>query len=239
MKISHPIAIKTLSLVASWVLRGWLGTLDYRFEVDDPGLNPLRLRRRGLYMFWHETLLVPAYTHSNRGFTMLISTHRDGELIAQILRMLRGSSVRGSSTRGGAAAVLGMMRAAKRHHLAITPDGPRGPRRQLQAGAVYLASRGHMPLIPLGIAAADAWRAPSWDRTMLPRPGSRCRGVLGRAIEVPPDIDRDELERYRLLAQEAMDDVQARAERLAAGKNGQARLWTLNEVNAAAGLDAG
>ncbi len=235
MKISHPIAIKTLSLLAAWVLRLWLGTLEFRFALDDPGLNPAHLRRRGLYMFWHEALLMPAYTHSHRGFTILTSTHRDGELITQIVRMLRGRAVRGSSTRGGAAAVLGMMRRARTQHLAITPDGPRGPRRQMQAGAIYLASRGRLPLIPLGISVARAWRVRSWDRTILPRPGSECCYVLGRAIEVPHEADRQELERYRQLAQQALDDAQERAERLAAGQGSEPRLWTLAQVNAPAG----
>ena len=235
MKISHPIAIKTISLLGSWVLRLWLGTLDYRFAMDDPGLNPPVLRRRGLYMFWHEGLLLPAYTHARGGFTIMVSRHRDGELITQIVRMLRGRTVRGSTTRGGATALLGMMRRSQTRHLAITPDGPRGPRRQMQSGAVYLASRGRMPLIPVGLAVADPWRAPSWDRMVLPRPGRMCRGVVGRAIEVPHDAGREELERYRRLAQQAMDDVQARAERLVAGRDRQVRLWTLGELNAQGG----
>ncbi len=185
-------------------------------------------------MFWHETLLLPAYTHARQGFTILVSTHRDGELITQIVRMLRGRAVRGSTTRGGTAALLGMMRHKLGRHLAITPDGPRGPRRQLQMGAIYLASRGRMPLIPFGLAAADAWRAPSWDRTILPRPWRACRGVLGRAIEIPHDAGREELERYRRLAQQAMDDVQDRAERIAAGTRTE-KLWTLAQTNAMTG----
>ncbi len=217
IKLSHPVAIKFVALLASWVIRLWLGTLQYRCVMDSPEGNPNAPRRRALYMFWHETMLLPAYTHARTGFSILISTHRDGELIAQIIRFLGGGAIRGSTTRGGAAAVIGMLRDRRARHLSITPDGPRGPRRVLQIGAVYLASRGGMPLIPIGAAVSDCWRIPSWDRMIAPKPGTRARYVIGEVIEIPANLSRDELEVYRQKAQAALDDAQARAERLAAG----------------------
>jgi len=230
MKLSNPIAIKCVSLLASWVIRLWMGTLDIRFQVDDPAADPFRTKRRGLYMFWHEVMLLPAYALANLGFSALVSKHRDGELIAQVVRMLRGGAIRGSSTRGGVAAVLGMMRDRRARHLAITPDGPQGPRRRMQDGAIYLASRGRMPLVPMGFAAAGCWRAPSWDRMVLPRPGRRAVCVIGRPIEVPADANREELDRYRQKAQAAMDEVQDRAERLAEQKKIDASLRTLEQA---------
>ncbi len=230
MKLSHPIAIKSVALLTSWILRAWLGTMDFRFALDEPESNPRRLGRRGLYAFWHEVLLFPAYTHARRGFSILVSRHRDGELIAQVVRMLRGRSVRGSTTRGGAAAIRGMLREMRSAHLAITPDGPRGPRRVVAQGTVYLASRGGMPVVPIGLAAADCWRAPSWDMMVLPRPGRPVRCVVGKPVEVPPELDRNELETHRQRVQAAMDDVQGRAERLVAGKDRNTPLVTLREL---------
>lgn len=230
IRITHPAAIKFVSLLAGWVLRLWLGTMQFRFVVEDDRAIPSRLGCRGLYMFWHEALLFPAYTHARRGFAILVSTHRDGELIAQVVRMLRGSAIRGSTTRGGTRAVLGMMRDRRARHLAITPDGPRGPRRRVQGGAVYLASRGRMPLVPLGYASSHCWRAPSWDRMILPRPGQVVWCVAGPPIDIPADADREELERAGEQVQAAMDAVQDRADRLADGRERCVRWRPLADV---------
>ncbi|MDP7162030.1 MAG: lysophospholipid acyltransferase family protein [Phycisphaerae bacterium] len=230
MKLSHPIAIKVVSLLVSWVARLWLSTQDIRFVFDDEESDPLWTRRRNLYLFWHETILLPLYTHCRLGFAVLVSRHRDGELIAQVMRMFRGYTVRGSTTRGAVAGLLGMIRHQRSRHLGITPDGPRGPRRVVQEGAVYLASRSGMPLVPTGYAFADCWRAGSWDRMALPRPFRRARAVAGRPIRVPADLDRRQIEQYRLRVQTAMEEVQARAESLAASGRTVAGLEPVREV---------
>jgi lysophospholipid acyltransferase (LPLAT)-like uncharacterized protein len=230
MKLSNPIAIKSVSLLAAWLIQAWLRTLSFRFALESPTAHPDALGSRGLYLFWHETLLLPAYSHVRDGFAILVSTHRDGELIAQTVRMLRGQAIRGSSTRGGAAAVINMLRDRRARHLAITPDGPKGPRRVVQMGAIYLSSRGQLPLVPVGYAVSDCWRVPSWDRMILPKPGAAARGVAGAPIQVPADATREQLEVYRRRVQVAMDNVQDRAERLAAGRDTQTKLLTLDEV---------
>jgi lysophospholipid acyltransferase (LPLAT)-like uncharacterized protein len=234
MKLTNPALITCVSWLASGLLRAWLGTLDIRVRYDEPDSDPVRTSRRNLYLFWHEIMLLPAYTHARFRIAILVSRHRDGELIAQIVRMMRGVCVRGSTdrgkSRGGATAMREMIRRAGAQHLAITPDGPRGPRRQVQGGAVYLASRTGMPLVPSGFAFEDPWRAGSWDRMALPRPFRRARGIVGKALEVPPDLDREGLEAYRVLAQKAMDEIQDRAERAARGEPTQDRYLSLEEL---------
>jgi lysophospholipid acyltransferase (LPLAT)-like uncharacterized protein len=173
-------------------------------------------------------LFLPAYTHVQAA-TVLVSRHRDGELIAQLLRMLRGHAIRGSTDRGGVAALRQMMRHSRYRHLALAVDGPRGPRRVIPPGAIYLASRTGMPIIPVGMAYSACWRANSWDRTAVPKPFSRARLVLAGPIEVPPDAGRDAIESRRLHVQAVMDQVQSRAESLAA--NGAAAgLITLHQL---------
>jgi lysophospholipid acyltransferase (LPLAT)-like uncharacterized protein len=161
-------------------------------------------------------LLLPLVTHCGPDFSILVSRHRDGELITQVMRMFKGKTVRGSTSRGAVAGLLGMMRNQPSKHLGITPDGPRGPRRVVQDGAVYLASRTGMPLVPTGYGSDGCWRAGSWDKMALPRPFRRAVGVIGRPIIVPADLDREGIEAYRGRMQEAMDRVQKRAEELAA-----------------------
>jgi len=218
MKIRHPIAIRLASLLCSGAIRAWLGTQDYRFLADDPEAVPWRRKRPGLYLFWHEMLLFPAYTHARQGFAVLISQHRDGELISQVLKMLGGRTIRGSAQRrGGAAALRKILKRRSALHLAIVPDGPRGPRRVVKTGPLYIASRTGMPVIPIGFAFDGCYRTGNWDRMALPRLGRAARCVGGVPMHVPGKLDRAELEPYRVRAQAAMDDVQARAEKLAAG----------------------
>jgi len=230
IRLRHPAAIRWAALLASGLLRAWLSSLDLRFEVPRSQDLPCRRRERGLYLFWHEHLLLPAYSHARERLGVLISTHRDGELIAQTLQCLGGHAIRGSTAHGGAAALRNLIQAAGRMHLAITPDGPQGPRRVVQAGAIFMASKTAMPIFPVGLAFDRPWRARSWDRTALPRPFSRGRGVLGEAIRVPGELDRDGIEAWRLRVQAALEIVQARAEDLAGRAISDKSLLSLRQV---------
>jgi len=219
MKLSSPAAIKCISLAASGMIRAWFSTLEVRNFCHGPDSDPVTSPRRNIYLFWHETMLYPAYAYARFRIAILVSRHRDGELIAQVVRMLRGVSVRGSTDRGGRrggmAAIRRMMRHGRAHHLAITPDGPRGPRRRVQDGPIYLASRSSMPLVPTGFAFEHPWRAGSWDHMALPRPFTRARCVIGPPVDVPEDLDRRRLAEYRARVQSVLDRVQAQAEHLA------------------------
>jgi lysophospholipid acyltransferase (LPLAT)-like uncharacterized protein len=148
----------------------------------------------------------------------LISQHQDGEYITQIIERLRARVVRGSTTRGGIAGLMEMASVDKQTHLAITPDGPRGPRRRLQPGAIFLASRTGLPVVPLGFGFSNAWRARSWDRFAVPLPFSIVACVAGRSIRIPPELGRTGLECWRHQVEASMLECTAAAEYWAAGK---------------------
>jgi len=233
IRLTHPVAIRAAALAGSFLLRLWMRTLRLGFDVPCPQDLPCNRPRPSIYLFWHEHLLLPAYTHARERLAALISTHRDGELIAQTLACLGGRAIRGSTTRGGAAALRRMLLASRDTHVAITPDGPRGPRRVVQEGAVYLASRSGMAILPIGFAFDRPWRAHSWDRTAVPRPFSVACGVLGPAIHVPGDLDREGIETWRRTVQAALEAVQQRAESLAATERGKRKLVGLSAVRRA------
>jgi lysophospholipid acyltransferase (LPLAT)-like uncharacterized protein len=107
-----------------------------------------------------------------------------------------------------------MVRHSRSTHLAITPDGPRGPRRQVQAGVVYLAALTGLPIVPFGIAFERAWRMNSWDRFALPWPGSSAVCVTADPIHVPENLRKDQLEQYRLRVQQAMDAASDAADQI-------------------------
>ncbi len=218
MKIRNPRVISAAAWLAAKTIRAWIGSLRMTYVPLGINLDPLQANFQGrfIYSFWHEGLLLPAHVYGNPKLDcyVLASHHSDGQFIAETAARLGYKFVRGSSSRGGAKAVRELMRKSS-SHLAITPDGPRGPRREVQAGAIYLASRGEMPLVAVGISYDRPWRARSWDRFALPKPFRRAYCVTADPLHVPADAGRDELERFRLQFQQQMDAVQKHAELLA------------------------
>jgi lysophospholipid acyltransferase (LPLAT)-like uncharacterized protein len=161
--------------------------------------------RRCIFAFWHARLLALAFTHRGLGAAVLVSQHRDGELITRVLERLGFVVARGSSTRGGEEGLRELIEwAEKGKLLGITPDGPRGPAEQVKPGLVYLAGRTGLPVVPLAVAARPVWKLGSWDGFRIPKPFARVRLVYGPPITVPAGLEREELERWRLELQRAM-----------------------------------
>jgi lysophospholipid acyltransferase (LPLAT)-like uncharacterized protein len=219
MKIRHPLLIKAVGWMVAWLVRLWIGTVRYRCRTLAQRVEPTEpgLQGRYIYAFWHETMLLPAYHYSKTPTHVLISQHADGEMIAQACRSLRLGVVRGSTTRGGIQAVRQIVEMKGRSHLVITPDGPRGPRRVVQPGLVYLAARTGLPIVPVGFACTKAWRMPSWDRFVMPYPFTRGVGVLGEPIRVPANLDKGSLEEYRCRVERALEDAMKVAETIIIG----------------------
>jgi lysophospholipid acyltransferase (LPLAT)-like uncharacterized protein len=199
----------------------WRRTLDLCVACPDPRVNPYDPRHAGeyIYLTWHESILafvffgLPVLPKAQ----VLISQHGDGETITQIVKRLRGHVVRGSSTRGGRQALLEMTKLSKKMHTAITPDGPRGPRRRLQSGAIYLASLTRTPIVPVGFGFENAWRARSWDRFAVPIPFSKLTAVAGWPIHVPSDLGHTGLEFWRTQVEASMQRCTEAAEQWASG----------------------
>lgn len=216
MKIRHPALIRTASLVGATVLKVWTDTTRLRYRNLGPDLRPDSSTLNGekcIYAFWHGQML--GLLHFRRCRTpvrVLISEHADGELITQIIENVGWGAIRGSSTRGGARAMFEMIRSADACHLAVTPDGPRGPYRVVQQGIAFLAARTDRPVIPAGVAFTQRWQFNSWDRFEVPRPMTDVFIVTGEPLRAPAGLRASELEPFRLSVQHEMD----RLNRLAA-----------------------
>jgi lysophospholipid acyltransferase (LPLAT)-like uncharacterized protein len=219
MKLRQPALIKAAGFLGAGVLRGWMRTLTYRYRPLGADVNPHRpdLAGRYIYAMWHETMLVPLYTYARPDIHVLVSPHADGQLLAEGCRHLRIPLVRGSATSGGVEAVRRLLRLLPSTHLALTPDGPRGPRRQVKPGLVYLAARTGLPIVPVGFGLQGPWRLGSWDRFAIPRPWSRATCVTAAPTHVPPEADADQMEGYRRHVEETLLHVTALAERWAEG----------------------
>ncbi|MCE9605213.1 MAG: lysophospholipid acyltransferase family protein [Planctomycetia bacterium] len=199
MKIKSPFLINAAGLAVTSTMRRWMDTLDCRWSmydrmvdtaIDDP-------ERRRIYLFWHEYILIPLDRRGRTNVTMLLSRHRDADVLSRIAAHQGFGVVRGSTFDGGTASLRELIQVSRRNHLTITPDGPRGPRRQLALGPIYLASKLGMPIVPMGYGYDRPWRMNSWDRFALPRPYSRARAIWGPEMQIPKRLDRDGLEHYR------------------------------------------
>ena len=140
--------------------------------VNDSGWRARRQRSEPfIFTLWHGQMLPLLLQHRDEGIAVLISDHRDGELIARIAKRFGCRTVRGSTTRGGTRALLAVVRVlAEGGDMAITPDGPRGPAYSFAAGALVAAQRAGVPIVGMGVHASRAWRLKSWDAFMIPKP---------------------------------------------------------------------
>jgi lysophospholipid acyltransferase (LPLAT)-like uncharacterized protein len=183
MKIRVPPALGRLvgGSLASLLARSWRVELiheDRWRALRDAG-EPY------LFVLWHESLLPLLWRHRKQGIAIVVSEARDGEYLASYAESIGYRLVRGSSTRGAARALLGAVRELEAGHpVAFTPDGPRGPRRELKQGVVAAAQRAEVHILPIHADADRAWRFASWDRFMLPKPFARVRVAYGEPFRV-------------------------------------------------------
>jgi lysophospholipid acyltransferase (LPLAT)-like uncharacterized protein len=166
-----------------------------------------------IFAFWHGQLFPLLWVHRDEGVAVLVSSHRDGEIVARIAERLGMRTVRGSTTRGAARALLGVVRELQEgREVAVTPDGPRGPAKRFASGALVAAQRARAPIIAIGVKASRAWRLKSWDRFMIPKPFARIDVVYSAPTYVTaasPREAEDEAPRFECLIGETID----RAER--------------------------
>lgn len=173
----------------SWLIR-LLGR-TWRIRTVNRESTVEAMRRAGrpiIFSLWHGDMLPLLYQHRNEGITVLVSEHRDGELIAQTLLRFGFLTVRGSTTRGSGRALVGLTRTLSAGlDVAITPDGPRGPARSFAPGAVIAAQRARAPIIACGVNTPRAWRLRSWDGFRIPKPFSRV--TIAYAGPAVPDAE--------------------------------------------------
>jgi lysophospholipid acyltransferase (LPLAT)-like uncharacterized protein len=186
-------------------------SLTWRVE----GLEHLQFEgngRRPIMAFWHGRVLAATYYFRRRGIVVMISENFDGEWIARIIEQFGFRTSRGSSSRGGQRALLKLKREMEQGHPSgFAVDGPRGPARQVQPGAVWLAKLTGNPVVPFHMEASSYWSLKSWDRTQIPRPFATVALVVGAPIEVPRDADETVLEMRRAEVEESLYALERRA----------------------------
>ncbi len=197
------------------LVRGVSATLRMRWtdesgQFNGPAKGPV------IFAVWHNRLALsmPAYFGYVRlrtitpGLAAMVSASKDGGFLAAILECFNVQPVRGSTSRRGPQALLELTTWAERgYDLAITPDGPRGPRYTVQEGAMSLAQVTGLPIVPFSFYVSGKLQAKSWDRFQIPLPFSRCHMRLGKTIRVPREATDAEREQLRLALEQELKEI--------------------------------
>lgn len=200
--VVYPV-VWLLGRTVRWTVFGYQNYED----VKRIGLQPI-------FAFWHGRILTSTYFWRRRNIVVMTSANFDGEWIARIIERFGYGTARGSTSRGGHRA-LSQLRSKMRagHPAAFTVDGPRGPARSVQPGAVWLSRLTGNPIVPFHIECDRYWSVPSWDRTQIPKPFARAIISIGKPMFVPSSGDSDQLEVMRKMLDEALNDELKRAEK--------------------------
>ena len=219
LKIRNPLLTKLAIATFTRLMQLLFCTLRRDFRTKTADTNPYVASgpERFLYCVWHDSIMLPIFAGRHICSSALVSRHQDGSYIAGILRMVGVSSVRGSTNHGGASAFRRMMRTAKDKHIVITPDGPRGPRRKMQSGIVFLASHTGRAIIPTAYGCIRSWKIRGrWTDLMMPKPFTKIFLLAGEPIKVPADLSREEVARYIALVQDEMNRLGVEVEEMVA-----------------------
>jgi len=189
--IFGPLLIKIYG--ATWRVR-WDG-LENLAKARETG-------NKVLFCSWHSRLLGLCYSHRNRNIGIMVSKSFDGEWITRIVTKLGYRAFRGSASRNGGAALVGMLKDVDCGDLALTVDGPRGPAQKAKPGAVSLAAHSGLPIVPITYLPSSAWQLKSWDRFILPKPFSTITIRYGEPIMVAANAD---IEQYAIMLENSID----------------------------------
>ena len=207
---------RLLIAIAGVFLRLLGMTWRSRMHGRDEMLERAAHGERTVFTLWHGTMLPVLFFHRHHTGVM-ISEHRDGEIIARVVKMFGAFAFRGSSSRGGTRALLEGVRLLKDGvDLAVTPDGPRGPRHSFAPGALLLAFRADARICPIVVHVDRKWQLGSWDGFIIPKPFAKVTTVYGPPTQVIASSARDVADKTPDFAQ-LMHERSAYAESLARG----------------------
>ena len=203
--------------LAAWMFRAFRHTWRVR-RTDRAGIvdgdgKPWPV----IAVLWHNR--IPALAdfiprRLQRKAAGLASASRDGEVAARVLHVFGYQAVRGSSSRGGFEALLGLRKTLEDGYtVALTVDGPRGPRYEVHPGAVILAEQTGIPIVPFALRSPDRWEMKGWDRMQIPKPFSKVEFIIGDPIAIPPDLTPAQRREWCLTVRDALlkitDDARA------------------------------
>jgi lysophospholipid acyltransferase (LPLAT)-like uncharacterized protein len=210
---------RILFIIIPFLIRILLIILGKSIRIKECGnveLSPFQKKNKQyIYAFWHSRILLSVYFFRNKNINVLVSMNKDGEYISRVINKFGFSSVRGSTSRGGLKALIELKNVlSKGFDVAITPDGPRGPKQKVQEGIIYLAKITGIPIAPFSFDANKKKVLNSWDNFIIPLPFSKGVFVWGKPIYVPPDATEKKMEEKRLELENELNRLTEEANKL-------------------------
>jgi len=221
LKIRSRLLNKLATAIGVLLVRLLFWTCRIEVHADFPEANPYLSTgdERYLYCIWHDQIVMTIFSGRPNNLAGLVSQHQDGSYVADTMRWRGIQSVRGSTSRGGGRAMREMIKKTQDLHIAITPDGPRGPRREIKSGLVFLASHANRAIIPTAYACRRCWRiSGSWTDMMIPKPFTKVVVRGGSPFVVSGQIRRAELDFFTAKLQAEMERLEVEAEALIRGE---------------------
>lgn len=186
-------------------MRGWS---DPDNENSQSFESQFEKMRRSVIAFWHDRILLTTFYFRGDDAAVMVSKSLDGEYMTRTAQRFGYGVVRGSSSRAGASALIKMIRLTSQGiRMALTVDGPRGPRHKAKRGAIVLARDAGVPVIPVSAEVRSAWILKNWDRTVIPKPFSRAVVFVGEPVIVPEDADKVVIEEKRRELERKLDEL--------------------------------
>lgn len=198
--------------VAPWtlalLLRLWFATCRVRVHDEKNFRNPKLTGKPIIASFWHYSLLFQLYFMRGQKATVMVSASRDGEYIARLAGHFGFQAARGSRNHKGVEGLKTLFRAVRAGtSCALVADGSQGPPLVAQPGAILLASRSGLPIVPMMWSADRYFTVRSWDRTAIPKPFSRIDFAFGEPLEVPSGLSGEGIEEYRRLLEQRLNEL--------------------------------
>lgn len=199
------LPLKLVIAVLAWCLK--LFSWTHRDEIDDPyNCRESILNTPYILVFWHNrnlSMVLKVPPEFRKMGNILVSRSKDGMILTELLRHFSARTVRGSSNKkgvdkGGARALVEFRKLLRKgESVSLTPDGPRGPRYDIQGGVIWLASKCQVPIVPMSYNPTHYMTINNWDGTVVATPF--CKGVfkIGAPIEIPADLSEEGMEEYR------------------------------------------
>lgn len=207
------LRVRAISGIGGRALGGMLATARFTTEGERGYRSEWEAGRPVIFILWHGRLVPLSYYHRSWNLVTLISASADGEYIARLVHRWGYDVVRGSSSRGGGPALRQLVRSVRDgRSIAVTPDGPRGPRERIKPGVMTAAQLTGCALLPVSAGCGSAWWFEGWDRFMVPRPFARIHIVYGEPIPVPRAADAATVESLTRQAEAALNHLTAVAD---------------------------
>ncbi len=212
--MSHDQKTKLLHKIAPYIYKSVMLAITATCRVKVHGKNNIdaitSLKKPWIYSIWHNNVLISPWALKNQNVTVMVSESGDGEIISRSVHLFGNTTVRGSTSKNSAKATRQALKALRNTSpVAITPDGPRGPKYELQEGVLFLAALAKTPIIPFHAECSRQWEFNSWDNLKLPKPFSTIHLCFGEAIEIDRDQLNSDIDLVKAEVQQHMMDLVA------------------------------